>query len=130
MRVLDSDFLIALLRKDRSVQGKIEELSTTDEVIATTIFNAQEVLFGAFKTKQSSNIDATRRLLNSLRMLNYTLEEMHHAVEITHALAEKGRRIGSFDEMIAGICVANNATIVTRNQRHFSQVPGLRIEKW
>ena len=130
MKVLDSDFIIALLRKNPAVRRKLVELGATEEVIATTIFNAQEVLFGALRSKSKRNVGITRRLLHSLHVLDYDLEGMHHAVEIIRFLTEKGKRIGFFDEMVAGVCVAHSATLVTRNIKHFSRVPGLQIEQW
>ena len=40
------------------------------------------------------------------------------------------KKIGRADLLIACICLANEATLVTRNQRHFRQVPNLRVENW
>ena len=42
----------------------------------------------------------------------------------------KLRRIGRNDLLIASIVRARRATLVTRNRRHFHQVPGLRVENW
>jgi tRNA(fMet)-specific endonuclease VapC len=40
------------------------------------------------------------------------------------------RRIGRADLLIACIALAHDATVVTRNIRHFRQVPGLKIVDW
>ncbi len=128
MNVLDSDFLIALLRKNPEVLGKLGELTARDEPTATTVFNAHEVLRGAMETKH--NAEVTARFLRSLRILPYDFEAMRHALDVINDLKRKGTPIGLFDELVAGICRAANATIVTRNIKHFSCVPGLRVERW
>ena len=43
---------------------------------------------------------------------------------------KKLKKIGRPDLLIACIALANNATLVTRNLRHFRQVPGLQLENW
>ena len=42
----------------------------------------------------------------------------------------KFRKIGRADLLIASITLANRATLVTRNLRHFKQIPGLKVENW
>jgi tRNA(fMet)-specific endonuclease VapC len=39
-------------------------------------------------------------------------------------------RIGTNDLRIASIAVARNETLLTRNAKDFSKVPGLRFEDW
>ncbi len=39
-------------------------------------------------------------------------------------------RIGTKDLRIAAICLANGSTLLTRNLRHFEQVPNLKAEDW
>ncbi len=45
-------------------------------------------------------------------------------------LQQTGQPIGAMDTMIAAHALALNAVLVTHNTRHFSRVPGLRIEDW
>lgn len=40
------------------------------------------------------------------------------------------RKIGRADLLIASIALAHQATLVTRNLRHFRRVPGLRLANW
>lgn len=39
-------------------------------------------------------------------------------------------RIGTMDLKIAAIALAHDATVLTRNLKDFSRVPGLRVEDW
>jgi tRNA(fMet)-specific endonuclease VapC len=43
---------------------------------------------------------------------------------------KKLKKIGRRDLLIGAIALAHGATLVTRNLRHFSQIPGLRVENW
>jgi tRNA(fMet)-specific endonuclease VapC len=43
---------------------------------------------------------------------------------------KKLKKIGRADLLIACIALANRATLVSRNLKHFGQVPGLQAENW
>jgi tRNA(fMet)-specific endonuclease VapC len=43
---------------------------------------------------------------------------------------KKLKKIGRADLLIAAITLANRATLVSRNLKHFRQVPGLQVENW
>jgi tRNA(fMet)-specific endonuclease VapC len=45
-------------------------------------------------------------------------------------IVSKLRKIGRADLLIASISLANRATLVTINIRHFKQIPGLRVVNW
>lgn len=128
MKILDSDFLIAVLNKEVN-EDKIKELET-DETIATTIFNKQEVLFGVFSDEKKEDYGITKQLLDSLPTIIYDEESMMQAVKTSVNLQKRGLPIGVIDEMIAGICLMHNATIVTRNIEHFQRIQNLKIERW
>lgn len=40
------------------------------------------------------------------------------------------KKIGRSDLLIASIALARNAVLVTRNLRHFQQVPNLSVVNW
>ena len=129
MKILDSDILVGILRKNQDAIEKYEQKEK--EEIATTIFNAQELLFGALISENvAANFNAAKELLDELDILIYDKKSMTESVKIQAYLEKTGKHIGIFDEMISGICTANNATIITRNVEHFSRVANLKIEEW
>jgi predicted nucleic acid-binding protein len=46
------------------------------------------------------------------------------------ALAGTGVPIGQMDALIAAHALSVGATLVTNNEKHFSRVPGLKVESW
>ncbi|HLC19825.1 MAG TPA: type II toxin-antitoxin system VapC family toxin [Candidatus Nanoarchaeia archaeon] len=129
MKVLDSDFIIELLKKNPDVGLKLDELAESTEQVVTTVLNAHEVLFGTIHGSQK-NVTITERFFASIGVLNYDFKAMRETLNIIKILEQEGQRIGYFDEMIAGICRANDTTIITRNVKHFGKVPNLKIETW
>lgn len=43
---------------------------------------------------------------------------------------KKLKKIGRADLLIASVVLANRAVLVTRNLKHFRQIPGLKVENW
>ena len=46
------------------------------------------------------------------------------------ALQKMRLKVGTMDLKIAAIALAENATVLTRNLKDFSRIPGLRVEDW
>lgn len=59
-----------------------------------------------------------------------SMEAAAQAGQLRASLEQQGRAIGPSDLLIAGIALAHNLTLVTRNTREFERVPGLRVEDW
>ena len=51
-------------------------------------------------------------------------------VEEFEGLLRRRLRVGTMDLKIASICLAHDATLLTRNMTDFATVPGLRVENW
>jgi tRNA(fMet)-specific endonuclease VapC len=51
------------------------------------------------------------------------------AAGIYREAARAGRMIGKADLYIAGICIASDARLLTRNAREYARVPGLELVK-
>jgi tRNA(fMet)-specific endonuclease VapC len=45
-------------------------------------------------------------------------------------LQRRGKGVDDFDLVIASTALVLNYTIVTNNEQHFRNIPGLRVENW
>ncbi len=130
MKVLDSDFIIFLLRGNSEAKSKMDELSRSSDIIATTIFNMQEVLFGAKLMGSKSNFNSTLDFFSQLVVLEYDSNAVQIFLGVKHELRKSGKPVGIFDELIASVCLSHNASIITRNLKHFNLIPGLNVDSW
>jgi tRNA(fMet)-specific endonuclease VapC len=136
MFVLDTDTLSHLLRGNPRVTARRAEV---DEELALTVITRIEVLQGRFASVLKAE-DGERLLLAQTRLVE-TERDLHKfmilGVDATAVVAfdqlrqnKKLKKIGRPDLLIASIVLANQATLVTRNEKDFGKVPGLRIENW
>ena len=80
------------------------------------------------------SVRAQRQLDQSERLLNEMLVVVFDGISATefgHLLRNRRlAKIGRADLLIASISLAHKATLVTRNHRHFGQIPGMKLENW
>lgn len=131
MKILDTDLLIAILKEDPKAKTIAEQIEGSIETATVTIFNAEELLYGALLTRhKKENYETAIELLSQFEILMYDTPSMEETIRIKTYLRERGVTIGVTDERIAGIALSNNATIVTRNTKHFSRIPQLKVVEW
>ncbi len=92
-----------------------------------------ELRYGLMRLPQEAaapRLAALAQLLRPMQLLPFNSECAAHAARIRVALEAAGTPIGPHDTLIAATALAHQATIVTRNVREFSRVPGLQWLNW
>jgi tRNA(fMet)-specific endonuclease VapC len=119
------------------VLERLRQLDDPD--VGTTIITKIELLRGRFEfVLKAANgtelLKAQQLLICTDELLAQTLvvplEEEAVAVFDRLRAVRRLRQIGRADLLIASIALAHRATLVTRNVRHFRQVPGLTVVNW
>lgn len=131
LKVVDSTFLISLLRNDPATVRKAEELDEEGGA-ATTVINVFEVVHGVYRSMSDVHrrMEAFDRLIANFEVLRLDIEAAKRAAQISGTLVREGIEIGPFDSLIAGITLVYGAeSLVTRNTSHFNRVPGLTVEE-
>lgn len=137
MHLLDTDTLTHLWAGNSKVVERLRTVDDTD--IGITIITKVEVLRGRidYLLKAETGVDLlkaqellfrTEELLNKLLIvpMSQVAAEQFERLRATPKL----RKIGRADLLIASIALANRAILVTRNLRHFRQIPGIRVVNW
>jgi tRNA(fMet)-specific endonuclease VapC len=112
--VIDTEVGITIITKAEVLRGRIDYLVKAES--GASLLKAQELLF------------RTETLLNELLIIPI---DRAASIEFDRLRdVSKFRKIGRADLLISSITLANRATLVTRNLRHFQQIPGLKLENW
>ena len=130
MVILESSFLIDVLRSHRSAVELLEELERKGESMLIAAPSVMALWEGALKSKVTGKEKVkVDELLASMPVLPLDSLSAKRAAEIEVELDSKGASIQTEDVMIAGITATNGETLVT-NDAHYARIPGLRILKY
>ena len=137
MHILDTDTLTHLHAGHPNVAQHLQALSDAD--VGTTLITKIELLRGRFEylLKASDGSDLlraqerllrTEELLAQIRVVPF--DEQSVAVFERFRVHRRFRKVGRADLLVASIALVHNATLVTRNLRHFRQFPRLSVTNW
>jgi tRNA(fMet)-specific endonuclease VapC len=137
MYILDTDTLTHLQKGDESVKARLE--NANDYEFAITIVTKAEILRGRIefllKAENAMLLEKAQRffiesekLLEQIPFITFDFDSLKIFDEFRQS--SKFRKIGRADLLIASLCLANRAVLVTRNIKHFNQFPNLKLENW
>lgn len=124
---IDTAVLIDLYKKDA---GLIKLLSNIHGRISTTVINSQEIKFGLNPKRKNFSVEKEfyDHLINNLVVHDFNSSCVEKSTEIYWDLYLKGKEIGKFDSIIAGIFLINGVNkIITKNKKHFENIKGLKV---
>lgn len=135
--ILDTDHVSLVLRGDERLQAQV----TRHPEACTTVITIQEIFNGWIarlnQAKPSDDfVELYTRLTYCIEYLKKTeiLNFDQDADRCFRWLLQQNPPLRKArlqrDMRIAAISLSQNATVVTRNQRDFGQVPGLKLVDW
>ena len=105
---------LSIVTKVEVLRGRIEFLLKADN--AENLEKAQRLFF------------ESEKLIAEFPIIQFNQSSLAKFDEFRQN--SKYRKIGRGDMLIASICLANRAILVTRNVKHFKQFPNLDVENW
>lgn len=137
MHLLDTDTLTHLHAGHSSVVERLRRCEDPD--IGITIFTKAEILRARcdflLKAADGEQIQRAQARLQHSELLLAELMTVGFDKRASNELSRlrdlRGLgMVGHVDLLIASIALAHRATLVTRNLRHFRQIPVLKLENW
>lgn len=127
--LLDTDTLIYVFKRAGNCLARLNPQKGSDIAIST--INLFELEYGMGKSDKRIKMDSyVLSLCRRYAVLDFDRAASVQAGAMRALLHTRGTPIGPYDVQIAGIALANNLTVVTRNVREFSKVPQLKVENW
>jgi tRNA(fMet)-specific endonuclease VapC len=121
--VADTDVLIDFLAGYEPSASRVV-LELERGTLRTTAVTRFELLAGARTARQDAVV---RRLLDAVPSLPLDARAADRAAVLRRSLEKRGMSIGMGDSLIAGIVIAVDGILLTRNVKHFERVEGLRL---
>jgi len=129
--LLDTDTLSNMIsrRPSEALRRRVDGMRPAE--LRTSSVTLGELLQGAFlRVERQGLLRRINALVAEFRILPFDAEAARTFGPVAALLQRSGRRIGDADTRIASIALTHDLTVVTGNVRHFSRVPGLRVENW
>lgn len=130
--MLDTDICSYVMREHaQSVLKTLHARSAEGHGICISVITYQELRFGAERTgsaKYHNRIDSFRERIDFIA--DWRTKQADKFALVQTSLLAKGKPIGFADAMIASHALTLDATLITNNTRHFSEVDELRHESW
>lgn len=121
--VLDSDVLIDLFA-GREPAGTVVPSLLEMDLAGTTAVTVYELYSGAGRSRDRRGLD---EFLATLTILPLDARSARHAGALDLSLRSKGQAINPGDNLMAGICLAHDKVLVTRDISHFQRVADLKV---
>ena len=127
MYLLDTDILVFLRRGKYNIQQRIASIGLSQCVMSE--ISLAELYVGVFKSGMAAFQAVVEYLEKTISTVPITSALKTYA-SLRAQLELNGTRLEDMDLFIAATALANDYTLVTHNVRHFSRIPGLKIEDW
>lgn len=131
MLILDSNTISYYLRGDPQVVPQLQALAPADVGVPSIVeYELRDGLLRLPQAAAKPRLAALMQLLQPMQRLPFDSECAAYAARIRAELEVAATFIGPHDTLIAATALRYQATLVTRNVREFSRVPGLQWLNW
>ena len=122
MKVVDADILIDFSRRRKEATDFINSQPTL--LLKISITTKFELFEGARNKKELRSIE---EFFSHYDEISPSPESLSRSLELFKAY-NLSHGIDAFDSLLAGVALMYDATLVTRNRKHYDFIPNLKLE--
>jgi len=127
--LIDTDIIIYSLKSNEVVCNNFQKYYNIPKHISVITYG--ELIFGANKSEYvEKNLATAKRIGDLFPIIDVSKGIIEVFGELKVKLQKKGRSIDDMDLMIAATAMFMNLVLVTNNEKHFQEIPGLEVENW
>jgi tRNA(fMet)-specific endonuclease VapC len=136
MALLDTTVYVDLrgrggARRKAEAEEIMRRLLQDGETLVTSRINVAEIYCGVeLGNDPQTELMALDDFLAWIGVLELDDRAARHFAIIRAELQKRGNLAGDMDTLIGGIALANGHSVVTRNQAHFINMPGLTVIRY
>lgn len=129
MFVLDTNTVLDFFKGKGRVAERL--LARAPGAICLPAISVYEVWVGVLGSQNPKRRrEQFEAFLQVVEVLPFDADSALRAADLRSKLERAGETIGPLDTLIAATALAHSGTLVTRNQREFARVPGLKLDNW
>ena len=135
MRLFDTTFVVDLVNSDPGAVRIAEEQAAGNSPSVVSAVTIHEYLFGV-RFRYGTSPDLAEKLASAARdlapfdVLPVTKEVAEESARLHADLTAEGNQIGINDVYIGSTALRFGLELVTRNDRHFSRIPSLKVKSY
>lgn len=128
MVLLDTSFIIDIMRRDAAALALLEDLESGSEPIRVPAPVFFELWEGIDRSqKPIRELKAVEDVLESYPPLELQVPAAKRAGRLSGTLIRRGQDIDDVDLLVAGMALETGEAIVTGNERDFGRIDDLRL---
>ena len=130
MYCLDTNIVVDILRGDRLLGDKIDDLMSKGIIFYLTPITLCELYRGAYGHAQKENkLTEINSFISNFELLALDVDSCDNFGNTYSLLKKSGKMTSEFDLIIASIVMVNDLILITRDKKDF-EYTGVKLEIW
>ncbi len=126
----DTNILSYYLKGNSSIADRLKREITGGNHFIINPITYYEINRGLLAINSQRKLKKFKDLCQVFSVAEFSVKMLDIAAKNYASLRKKGKMMEDADLFIAAVCIANDLTLVTNNEKHFVHIEGLKIENW